>query len=594
MKQIIIPFYLQDINLNNEFKTSVQILCSRYVTEVTTFVSYTNNKLLGNCRKGSNCPFPHVNANNRNGYNNNRSNFGQIDIRRRLNDYWDASTLDRKSAEVAEELREFDNFESMSFSSFGLADPAVENLISGRDYSYEESRLDFYQAQQSNTIPEYEKMINVRTQDMRTCIDHLKNDTRKAARYTQITTKEKFENPNTYAAKPFINTPLDLTGNSLASSTQSPFGSGPFGATNTNSNPFNSPSTNPFGSSSTSSGVFGNQNSKPSVFGGSNLPQNSSSTPFGQSSQGNSSGGAFGSQSLGGSSAFGQSGFGASSANTSPFGSKLPGTSNIGNSAFGSSGFGSSGFGSSGFSSAPTNKPTTTTSPFGSSTFGSKPAESSAFGTSGLGSNSGGAFGSSLSGNGTSSSAFGSSGFGQPAASTSPFGQQKSSSTSGFGSSGFGSSATSASPFGSMGMSSTSNTEKSSPFGQPATASQSPFGQINQGSTASPFGQSAAASAGSSFGASGFGQTNGTQSPFGQIQQTNGSSSVPTGGNFGMAFQQSSSVSGQGFSPTFKQSAKEEPRVEENQLGDEVKNQFIAGDFTIGLVPEVPPPLLYC
>ncbi|CAM9017621.1 unnamed protein product, partial [Wickerhamomyces anomalus] len=484
------------------------------------------------------CPFPHVNPNNnRNNYNGSgRSTFGQVDINKRLRDFWDQSTLDRKSTEISEELRDFETFESLSSSAFGLADPAVENLISGRDYSFEESRLDFYQAQQANAVQDYEKMINIRTQDMKNCVDFLKKDTRKPARYTQVTTREKFEHPPTYAAKPFINFPLDLTGNSLSNNTQSPFGSSPFGgSSNTTSNPFGCTNIQSFWS------VYS--------------LGNSSST----------GGGAFGSQSLGGTSAFGQSGFGSSAASTSPFG-----TANPLGSAFGSSGFGS--------------------------------ATGPSFGGASLGSS-------------NSKSAFGSSGFGQPSTtSTSPFGQQKPAATSAFGTSGFGTSNSTSSPFGSAGIS--TNKDQQSPFGaisttgdKPSTSSafgqgsisQSPFGQVEQkaaspfgqNSTISPFGQSAfGQSTVQPSSSSAFGQSGAIgQSPFGQSQNTAGLGSVSFGNAFGNFLQQ---PSGQSFTPTFKQSAKEEARSKEDELGDEVKAQFTASTFTIGLVPEVPPPLAYC
>lgn len=491
-----------------------------------------------------------------------------------MRDFWDNSTLDRKSSEIADELKEFAEFQSLTTSSFGLADPAVQNLISGRDYSFEESRLDFYQAQQNNSIPDYEKTINIRTQDMKNCIDFLKKDTKKAARYTQLTAKQKYENPNeSFNIKPFIESPLDLTGNSLAANSQSgAFGSSPFGATSNASNPFGSSTTfNPFGGSNTS--PFGNQNTKPSVFGSSNLSQNTTNSAFGQSSFGKApAAGAFGSQSLGstGSSAFGQSAFGnQTSTNTSPFGGKSLGattTTPSSGSAFGSSGFGSSGFG--------TGNTATTNSAFGSTAFGAaKPSTSSAFGSSTFGAtpsnpSTSSAFGSSTFGtapaNPSTSSAFGSSTFGAaPAASNT---------TSAFGGASLGSTTTANSAFGSSG------------FGQ-STASTSPFGQsTTTPNSTSIFGQSGTSNT------SLLGNTNSNTSAFGKPQASSGLGTVSFGG-FGKSLDPGSGAS---FKPAFKQAANDEPRAKEDELSDQVKEHFTANEFTIGMVPEIPPPLAYC
>ncbi|KAH3688029.1 hypothetical protein WICPIJ_000978, partial [Wickerhamomyces pijperi] len=321
----------------------------------------------GTCRKGNSCQFPHVYDNskrnnggwgsnnfnsNSNSNNNNRTNgaFGNSSFGSNSNNnttpeiskFWSEASLTTRTNEIKDAIQTFSELQIYPpSSSFGLSFPASSNLIYERDYSFEESRWDYMQALQSNQLQQYERQIQVRAQDMKQCVEILKKDPTKTARYAQLATKSHYENPN-QKMRPFIEQPLDLTGNGLTQT--SSFGSN----TNTNSNPFGS-------QTNTTSNPFGSQN-------------NTASNPFG--SQTSTTSNPFGSSSSSTTSAFGTSSFGSTQ------------STNTGG-AFGSQGFGASKPGAFGSSTSAN----TTGSAFGASSFGSKPA-GGAFGSQGFGSSS--------------------------------------------------------------------------------------------------------------------------------------------------------------------------------------------------------------
>ena len=114
-----------------------------------------NNKLpckfyaSGNCKFGNNCKFAHVN-------NNNNSNSGQNNASV-LEKFISPNTLYDKTSQIKQDLSDYKLLQSNPvLSSYGLGFPAVNNLILGRDLSYEEIRLQYLEAVASNSFPEYE------------------------------------------------------------------------------------------------------------------------------------------------------------------------------------------------------------------------------------------------------------------------------------------------------------------------------------------------------------------------------------------------------------------------------------------------------
>ena len=371
------------------------------------------------------------------------------------------------------ELQESVDASNSIFTSYSLKPPAAVNLISGRDFSFEEDRVAYYLARATNSMPQYEQEHNARAADMRNIVEFVKRRLDKGVRYLQLAT----QNPNSNM-KAFVD-PVNLSGQHASSSNimSNPFGgaSNPFGGISTTS-----PSTsNPFGNSSTAN-----------------------ANPFGASTATGLTGGAFGSS---GFSAAPGGAFGSASLASSPFASLQP-------------------------ANATTDSTGSTSNPFGASPFGAKPVSAGAFGASGFGTSSTTTSNPFGAGAATSSNPFGAAVAAQGTATTtattgkpSPFG------SSGFGSTGFG--AASNSPFGASTLSTTdttaaatqnpfggtSNTNintntSASPFGSsPFGAAQNPFG----GATSSPF---AATNVNPGFGAgSGFGSAPTANTPSGSV-----------------------------------------------------------------------------
>lgn len=553
-----------------------------------------NNKLPckyyanGNCKFGNNCKFAHVN-------NNNNSNSGQNNGSV-LDKFISPNTLFDKTSQIKQDLNDFKLFQSNPvLSSYGLGYPAVNNLILGRDLSYEENRLQYLEAITSNSVPEYEKNIEARRKDMNYCIDHLRGQEQHAARYQQ-----KSAEPNVGTPKPFIPRTLEENIAQYSSQGSNVFGSAnnaqsnPFGAkalvNTTTSGAFGAPS-NPFDPKPNAGSGFGNSGFGSSGFGNSNT---STLSAFG--------GGAFGASSTG--SAFGAAPSSGSAFGSTGFGSAQP-AANTG-SAFGSTGFGNS-------------KPGTTTSAFGA------PSNGSAFGSTGFGNAqptpaSGSTFGSTSLGKPSTSSAFGSSGFGNPA------------SGSGFGSSGFGNASTSGksgttgfgqSGFGQSGFGQSTNNTSSLPFGNLNSENKaSPFGTTNNNNSSSAFGTSSFGTGATSnpFGSSSekaaspfgnpsnqnttlaFGASNNSNLVFGQSGSNGsafGASNKPAqqfgSGNNGSSF---ASNSGSFGSSGFGSSSVQPPLASNDASLDEydpkVLEAFSAAKFELGKIPEVPPPTALC
>lgn len=555
-----------------------------------------NNKLpckfyaSGNCKFGNNCKFAHVN-------NNNNSNSGQNNASV-LEKFISPNTLYDKTSQIKQDLSDYKLLQSNPvLSSYGLGFPAVNNLILGRDLSYEEIRLQYLEAVASNSFPEYERSIEARRKDMDYCVDHLRGQEQVAARYQQ-----KSAEPNVGPAKPFI--PLSLE-ESIAQLSNP--GNKAFGSANNQSNPFGATT---FGNAS-SSGAFGAQpnpfESKPNTgsgFGNSGFGNSNTNT---QSAFGAAAAGAFGKPASTTTSAFGAPSTGSAFGST-VFGSAQP-TASPG--SFGSSGFGNSkpaatasafgapptgsAFGSTGFGSA---QPTASSgSAFGSSGFGnSKPASAtSAFGDPSTVS----AFGSTGFGNPPGGSAFGSSGFGNASTSSG-----SAPGTSGFGQSGFGQSTNNTTnlPFGNL-----TNDNKASPFG--ATNDNNSTSAFGAGSTSSnPFGSSAGKGA-TPFGTMSnqnetlaFALSTNTNLAFGQ-SSSNGSAfgasnNTPQqfgSGNNGSGFANSSAPLGQsGFGSTSAQPSNVSNDTSLDEYDPKVLEAFSAAKFELGKIPEVPPPVTLC
>ena len=175
----------------------------------------------GNCKFGSRCKFLHVDnnngASNRNAFNSGPSGGG----------------LD------AEEYYQIRLDPALTVFSKGGKDGA--NLISGRDMSPEELRLQYLEAASSNKLEEYNRMIDLRKRDMAYCFDYLKSHANEALMYLQGNTN------------PFIPLTVEASMQQLAnqntgfSNSANGFGSSGFG-----SSAFGASNASPFGNSGTS------------------------------------------------------------------------------------------------------------------------------------------------------------------------------------------------------------------------------------------------------------------------------------------------------------------------------------------------------
>lgn len=524
----------------------------------------------GNCRKGNKCNFSHADQNTggfgnagfgKSGFLNNNSFLNNTGFNKgfggafsqntpkaapsALLDFTNTSTVSQKASQIKTDLEEYALFYAKPLlSTYGLGYPAVNSLISGRDISPEELRMQYLEAVAANTVPQYENMVRARARDMKFCIDHIKGKEDLAARYLMRSAE-----PGTNLPKPFV--PKSAEEN-VEQFMKEP-----------------SPANTAFGASGFGSGgAFGSQNTAPNPFGSTNA-FGSSSNAFGSAANNTATGNsAFGNAAPASGLAFGSSGFGST-------------PSNLG---FGSSGFGNtsaSGFGSS----APASG---TSSGFGSSGFGSlKPSGASAFGSSGFG-----ASGTSSATSAFGSSGFGSSGFGsKPAASpfgssglasakpsASPFGAVATNNASPFGEN-TAPAATTTSPFGQTSASSAFTSTAPPALGQPAAPNSNPFGA----SSLSVFGQPAAQTGQN---ASGFASTNPQPGAFGTNNISNGAVSQPNNAwsTFGGFDSQNANI----------QSSKEPDNALLADFDEAVADAFNSAGFTLGNVPDIAPPAAIC
>lgn len=404
----------------------------------------------GHCSYGNNCRFYHPPqsgfGNNSGNYNNNNNNNNNYNYNNGYNNYnnrgrnnnnygnaynnnggntsgnnpptletpqqfCDPRSIGRRETEIRNDMNELQDMLSASnhiFTSYSLKPPVKINILPQRDFSYEEDRLRYYVARNSNSIPQYQQQITNRRKDMMDSINFLRSNTQRAVRYLQLSV----QNPNS-SPKPLIPpSNLDSPANSTTSggifgtlSSSSNSNSVPNNPFNRQVNPFgggleNNP-TSSFGTSTASGGAFGNQSLNSSPFASLqtsatnnnaniNSATGNTSSPFGQSGFGNKTTGAFGSYGFGSTSAtnpFGASPF-SSSSTSNPFGASVPPAGSGSAAPTSSPGFGSSNFGKSGFGNSPFGANSTSTpsvpgissqqNPFGS---GVSNSNSAPFGT---------------------------------------------------------------------------------------------------------------------------------------------------------------------------------------------------------------------
>ncbi|KAI0463587.1 hypothetical protein LJB42_002589 [Komagataella kurtzmanii] len=523
----------------------------------------------GRCNKGNACNFSHILTNN-------------------------SSTLNAKVQEIENDLGDTSSFQLTPLcSSLGYG---TVSLIPNRDYSFEELRLEFYQQRDINRLDLYQHMLNARKLDMDRCLQTVRSDTQRAARYV-------LESKENNSLSPIINWEVNLTDGPSTSWGQNQNqhkGGGIFGNFSAVTNN-NNVAANPFGASAASSSLATKNTGAFGAFGGA---ANATSSAFGAAARTTNS--AFGSTSFDtsykntafGGQSFGKSAFGGTSGGSGAFGAfaKAANPVNPGNStntsAFRASATGNpnSSFGSSGFGN--------TQSPaFGSTGFGS--SGSPAFGSTGFGSTGSPAFGSTGFGS-TGSPAFGSTGFGSPA--KSPFAAaagttaqlSTSNSQNAFGSkaSPFASSTAqpqiesfnSGSPFGSIAnknnafSSAPAVASSSSPFG--STTNQDPFAQPTNNNNV--FGSNPQHSAFANSPAITSSQ-NQKRAFSAQLQQN------PFGGT--SSFNGSNTLNLQ--SPSTNLTGPKHVYTDQETLPAETLRLFKEA-FRLGTVPECPPPIELC
>ncbi|KAH3902058.1 uncharacterized protein SCODWIG_00052 [Saccharomycodes ludwigii] len=325
----------------------------------------------GSCYKGSKCSFAHVYANNSSNSSNSSSNnntskddkFIKTFEGKTPNEAVQYFTSDNLVGKIESEIVSDINISAKAIksnpllSSYSMPNPCTVLLIEpSRELSPEELRWKYYDAKQKNSLTAYENEIKAREADMQKCMEYIKNNSKKAARYLQIGTKNNLQNAQSGNLKPFIDFPIDF--NNVSSSTSQPFGqiASPFGQP-TNS-AFGTPS---FGSSqgnSSSGSVFGT----PSFSNNTNSNADASNVfgkpAFGATNNANGTG-------IG--SAFGAPTFGSTVTSNNA-------NSNSAGSAFGAPAFGTPAFGATSFGStaAPNNNNNNSVgSAFGAPAFGS-------------------------------------------------------------------------------------------------------------------------------------------------------------------------------------------------------------------------------
>lgn len=529
----------------------------------------------GKCTRGNSCKFAHVYVNNTGpSQSQSRGQESGISETDNYKNFVNPNSIGRIEKTILADLVDAKSFQKKPLgSAYSYGTPCTVNLINGRDYSPEESRLQFYEAQKKGLLNQYEYEMNAREKDMEKCFAHINSHPDWAARFLQKNTKELMETGQITMKNDFVNFPLDLTGqvydNTKPAST---FGSNPF-------------------STGKSASPFGNAvaNVNPGAFGQTSFGSNNSgfgsgvgaTSAFGTPSLGNINGNT---QTSGG--VFGKPMFNAASSSSAFGATATSATNNIINSA---------------------ESPANSNSLFGRSQFGVGPANPSvngvfgrpSFGASPFGNQQPAAFG--------SNAATGAFGAPQKTAGNTPFGAAQNSFAANSAGSPFGSMQSStASPFASLQKNAQNN----------AFIGQSPFGSSNVsqkagGANPSPFSnlQTAAKAPENVFGGGIAPKSNSTAStPF------------PSGGNFAFGHQNTNNttsspfaaVNGNQFSgfasptnsniaapnnimnrqgPRFVQGVpSKEDELSLEDLDQEAQEQFESARFILGKVPDVPPP----
>lgn len=468
-------------------------------------------------------------------------------------DFVSDSSLKKWADVILSDMNETRCFQTKPItSSYSVTGTASVNLIQGRDYSAEENRYQYFLLAKQNRISHYQTEMQLRKSDMDKCIEFVKKNLTKGARFLQLATRNVKEK-GSYPTKNFIEHSLELTGKSYNLSNtivdkNSQFGSSFTPAFGVSGN-FNS-----FKQSSLQSS-FKNTPSGGGVFGKPNFGDITLSTANSNPATNTVVSGAFGRPSFGPVAPSEFSSTPSNAAETSAFGKPVFGLSsfrsavNDGSSSFTApSGF-SSFTASSGFSSftAPSGSSTfgqfnsgvTTSSPFAQLGACATTTKAPAFGQPNTSNLSEKQFGAVFSTGGSSSL-------------SSPFGSQSNSTNSPFM---FGNNSknqqstltptlttNNASPFSFL-----SNSNKTPPFCNPSKSSQSPFAQKIETTTKSSFGTL-------------------IDSNQGNIQLSKSSNDLI----FGM--------------PT------EEENISPDELPESVLQAFMAESFTLGFVPDIPPP----
>lgn len=556
----------------------------------------------GRCNRGNSCKFAHVYTNNNSGSGQRPANDEGISAADLYRSFVNPSSLNKIEKSILSGLQDAEHFQMKPLSSaysYGL--PCAVNLISGRDYSQEESRYQYYQSQKNGLVTQYEVEMRSRESDMQKCFAHIRSHPDWAARFLQKNTKDLVETGQLSIKKDFVDFELNL-GNSGFQNLSAPGQGG---------NPFTAGKP-AFGSTPSSGPV--------EAFGGNTT---SNTGAFGQPSFGKG-GGAFGTpanSSNAGRSAFGVPTFGTSlsgagqnnapSAFGKPAFDPTPSTSAFGNTAASNPGqfnaFGTS-MGSG--------------SVFGKPQFGTAPSQTTALGVS---SNQTGAFGTPSFQKQNDNNAFGSASFGsasfgshnitttapplgsaQNASMPSPFsnlqnGQNATASTNPPAGSPFASlqNKTSTSPFGTIPNNTSAFNNKASVN----ETSSSPFGSLNQGNSlgvqSSPFGSLQSNTASNTFGSkpSPFGSTG--QSPFATQTNTSTTAQNPfvkpnVNGISALNSMNARNATASNMHSLYQNFVQGLPSKDEKLTASDLDShtlaRFESETFSLGDVPDIPPP----
>lgn len=536
----------------------------------------------GKCTRGNNCKFAHVYV-NENGSRQSQSQESGSSEADNYKNFVNPNAITRIEKTILTDLVDAESFQRKPLSSaYSYGTPCTVNLINGRDYSPEESRLQYYEAQKNGLLNQYEVEMKAREKDMEKCFAHIRSHPDWAARFLQKTTKELTETGQITMKNDFVNFPLDLTGQMYDNTKPaSVFGSNPF-STGKSASPFGNTVTN------VNPGAFGQTSfgSNKAGFGlGSGVE--SSGSAFGAPSFGNINGNT---QTTGG--VFGKPVFGAASSSSAFGAPATSATNNFTNSADPSTNsnslFGKPQFGS-GQANAAVNgvfgKPAFGASPFGNqqpAAFGSNAATGAFGATQKIAGNS--SFGAAQNNFNTNSG-------------SSPFGSTQGNITSSVAASPFASlqknaqnnAFTGQSPFGSSNINQKPGVVNASPFSNLQTATKGPENVFGSGMAPKP--NSSMSTSFASGGPFAFGNQNtnngSTSSPFATVNtnQFNGFAS-PTNSNVAAP-----NVVRSGLTPRFVQGVpSKDDKLSPEELDREALEQFESGKFILGKVPDVPPP----